>query len=81
MEAVYCNVQPILPDRLTYPELFKSINSDFFYDSDSSYQRLKNSIQNKHKINISHINKFDWSIIHKEYDKTFNDLAKCLFKL
>ena len=83
MEAVYCNVQPILPDRLTYPELFKkSINSDFFYDSDSSfYQRLKNSIQNKHKINISHINKFDWSIIHKEYDKTFNDLAKMSIKL
>ena len=45
------------------------------------YEIQNNTIQNKHKINKSHINKFDWSIIHKEYDKTFNDLAKMSIKL
>ena len=35
MEAVYCNVHPLLPNRLTYPELFnRKRNTHLFYSDE-----------------------------------------------
>ena len=82
MEAVYCDVHPILPNRLTYPELFKiNENKQLFYEDDLCfYLTLKNAIKDFKKINIDTAT-FDWSNIYLEYDKTFDDLAKKTIKL
>ena len=49
MEAVYCEIHPLLPKRLSYPELFDyKINNDkYFYDNnDELYEKLKDLLIN-----------------------------------
>ena len=80
MEAVCSNCYPILPNRLTYPELFGiKDNPEYFYHKDND---LKNKII-KSIININElslkvsktskelIEKYDWSVIVKKYDSIF----------
>ena len=81
VEAVYCNVIPILPKRLTYPELFNfNENSDYFYfDDQMFYQKLKESIINykKKTLDLSGLVKqYDWKYMAPLYDKTLNDFKK-----
>ena len=77
VESIYCNTYPLLPNRLTYPELLpKDLHSKHIYsDSDDLYNKLKNCI-----INISETRKFsqknnfsiyDWKNIIKKYDDLF----------
>ena len=74
MEAVYCNTIPILPNRLTYPELFQmKSNPNFFYETDEDLVlRLMEIIQNHESINTNKLRelacKFDWEIIATKYD-------------
>ena len=75
MEAVYCGAYPILPMRLSYPELFDSQNNnELFYRTDAElYQKLKIAIQNyKDLRSYSQFSiKFDWSNMVKKYDTLF----------
>ena len=77
MEAIYCGVYPILPKRLTYPELLPDIyHSNHLYDSeDDLYEMVKKSIQNigmvRQNSMVDWIQKFDWKKMAPLYDKLF----------
>ena len=77
MEAVYCNTMPLLPKRLTYPELFnQSKNPKLFYENiDDLIIKLDYQINN---INLLRNQKFqhfairfDWSKMATLYDHEF----------
>ena len=79
MEAVYCNVYPILPNRLTYPELFNyNENPEIFYDNHKelieklfSLLNEPNKIKNHKYQSISL--KFNWEHMIEEYDAIFEE--------
>jgi glycosyltransferase involved in cell wall biosynthesis len=77
MEAVYCNTIPLLPKRLTYPELFnENDNPQLFYkDEDELIKKLGSFIENIDKIRKQKLSKiaekYDWSIMAEEYDREF----------
>ena len=80
MEAVYCNTYPLIPDRLSYVELFnKEANPEIFYSTDSElYSKLKLAIKNYSELpSYSSIaKKYDWSNIISKYDdllKSYTD--------
>ncbi len=73
MEAVYCNTSPILPNRLTYPELFEvNENPNLFYNSmDGCIELLQKKLKNWSGFteNYSEIAKtYDWATIAPQYD-------------
>jgi len=74
VEAAYCNTTPILPNRLTYPELFDiKNNSNLFYNDEKEfYIKLKNLLTSKEKYHYNlNFNCFDWLSMSKIYDKRF----------
>tara|TARA_Y100000741_G_scaffold145055_1_gene109475 strand:+ start:11514 stop:12611 length:1098 start_codon:yes stop_codon:yes gene_type:complete len=82
VEAIYCGVYPILPNRLTYPELLSKENYDnhIYHNDNDLYDKVKNRILNideTRKIKISaSFKQFDWKIICPEYDELFISLIK-----
>ena len=79
MEAVYRNTSPILPNRLTYPELFDvKANPNLFYNStDECIELLQLKLDNWNGRTecYSEIAKaYDWSIIAPRYDSIFKSL-------
>ena len=80
IEATYCNTYPILPDRLSYTELFKKEqNPHLFYRTDTQlYNKIRDAIKNYTKLtyyrDISEI--YDWSIMTPKYDKNLKELAE-----
>ena len=82
IEATYCDTYPILPDRLSYTELFKKDkNPDLFYRTDTQlYNKLRDAMKNHTTLSsYSHIAKeYDWSKMVLEYDDNLRELAKKL---
>ena len=78
MEAVYCNTYPILPNRLSYPELLpQRFHKDHIYrNKEDLYQKLAWAIKNITTVRNSNIStiaaKYDWSKIISEYDLTLS---------
>ena len=78
-EAVYCNTYPLLPNRLTYPEIYnKQINEHLFYnDKKDLINKVEILIKNKEidseNIPRNLIERFDWSYMIEEYDSLLND--------
>ena len=74
MEAVYCQTIPVLPRKLTYPELFNSKdNPQLFYENESDLlEKLTTSIENISKLRQQHYQSittnYDWSNMVKVYD-------------
>tara|TARA_B100000029_G_scaffold100739_1_gene90943 strand:+ start:2495 stop:3634 length:1140 start_codon:yes stop_codon:yes gene_type:complete len=75
MEALYCNVIPILPNRLSYPELYDNKNNfnNFYNDLNELKYKLEQLLKNVN--HLSENNKFrkiasqyDWSKIKDPYD-------------
>ena len=76
VEAAYCNTIPILPDRLTYPELFDiKNNSNLFYNDEKEfYIKLKNLLASEETYDFNlNFNCFDWLSMSKIYDKRFTE--------
>ena len=80
MEAIYCGTWPILPDRLTYPELIpKKIQKEHIYVNESDlYKKIIWAIRNYksiRKTNLSAIaSQFDWKATAPVYDKVMNSI-------
>lgn len=73
VEAAYCGLELILPNRLTYPELYGTAQ---FYNSDEElYTMLKTSIlefpENQYSNQRETVEKYDWSHMIEEYDVFF----------
>ena len=77
MEAVYCKTFPLLPSRLTYPELFdQERNPQLFYeDLNDLVFKLNSLINNIDKLRnqkLQHIAKeFDWLKMAPHYDNEY----------
>ena len=75
MEAMYCGVYPILPKRLTYPELIPEIfhKNNIYNAEEELFKKILWSINNCNDLaqyNIASIPKrFDWRSMSKEYDE------------
>ena len=80
MEAIYCGIWPILPDRLTYPELIpKNSKKGHLYSNESElYKKIIWAIQNYKKIKKTKLSaiaqQFDWQTMAPFYDKVFNTI-------
>ena len=82
VEAMYCGVYPLLPDRLAFPEHLQPANQqDYLYDSDEELadklqrilaipnQQLLPSTQSRK--GVAH---YDWQVQVGLYDKAFSEL-------
>lgn len=80
IEAIYCNTWPILPNRLTYPELIpKKYHKMHLYDNKNQlYDKIKKAIIDYKDIRNSNLgtiaSKFDWKKMVPEYDNTLSSL-------
>ena len=76
MEAIYCNTWPILPNRLTYPELLpKELHNSHLYNNQEELtKKLIWAIDNLSTIRnkkLRFVSKpYDWNTIAPIYDKT-----------
>ncbi|MCB0754227.1 MAG: DUF3524 domain-containing protein [Flavobacteriales bacterium] len=80
-EAMYCNVKPLIPDRLAYPEHFPdSVRSVFLYQEGELVSKLQRWIKDVNVLRKqqtrSFVEKYDWAIIAKEMDERWFGLKK-----
>lgn len=80
VEAMYCNVKPLLPHRLAYPEhLPKSVHPAYFYDEDDFTDRLQRWIRDirvlRKQQTRSFVQQYDWSVMASGYDRRFGEMA------
>jgi len=74
MEAIYCDTWPILPDRLSYPELLPtSLHHEHLYSTEKElYEKIVQCLNKYARIRskklISIANRFDWENIVSFYD-------------
>ena len=75
MEAIYCDTWPILPNRLTYPELIPSeLHNDHLYSNETElFQKIIWAIENYEKIKSAQLcfiaKPFDWETMAPIYDE------------
>jgi len=77
VEAMYCNVTPLLPKRLAYPEhIPESVHRAFFYESDREFvdelqrRMIHTRLLRKHDT-AQYVEKYDWGQMAKQYDVRF----------
>ena len=81
MEAVFCNVWPILPDRLSYRELFKNKgHTENIYTNDNQFiTKIEAAIKNIHQIRNQSLKKvaqkYDWKRLARNYDDEFEKIT------
>ncbi|MCH4886773.1 DUF3524 domain-containing protein [Acidaminobacter sp. JC074] len=76
MEAIYMDTYPILPNRLTYPDLYKiKENPEIFYETQDEFiDKLRNALDEKdHKSYRDLCKPYDWDSIIETYDQAFID--------
>lgn len=78
-EAIYCYTLPLLPKRLSYPEILPpKFHQQFLYDHDEDlYAKLKHLLENYRKLDETRMElvqafaKFDWNNRIAEFDALF----------
>ena len=81
MEAVFCNVWPILPDRLSYKELFKDKGymENIYNDDNLLVEKIEAAIKNIHQIRNQSLKKvakkYDWERLARVYDTEFEKIT------
>ena len=82
MEAIYCETYPLLPKRLSFPELIpKEFHCDHFYQNDNDLNEKLISLIKTYKNRDSKALKkvalkFDWNYLAPVYDAKMNSLLK-----
>lgn len=75
MEAVYAGAIPLLPERLTYPDLFTiGQNSEYFYRTEEQlFVKLKEMLRGEYSLSpITHIpENYIWPKLISHYDELF----------
>ncbi len=82
VEAVFCGCYPLLPRRLSYPEIFPPDSfREFYYDD--AYEltaKMTKSLQNiehtRPAILKQRVGEFSWKIMVCRYDKALESLAE-----
>jgi len=79
VEAMYCNVKPLLPDRLAYPEhVPESLHSSFFYRADDE-RELANLIQQRlFSIQLLRKQKTEQFVAHYDWQKVIGQYDHAL---
>ena len=81
MEAVFCNVWPILPDRLSYRELFKDKGyiENIYNDDNLLIEKIEAAITNINYIRSLSLTKvaqeYDWKRLAEVYDSEFEKVS------
>ena len=79
MEAIYCGIWPILPMRLTYPELIPNNSINFYKEKDELYQKIKWALKNYKVIDTKNLKKrarmFCWRNMKNKYDKSIRKIS------
>lgn len=82
MEAIYCNTWPILPNRLTYPELIpRKLHKSHLYNNENDLAtKLFCALDNISKVRKSELRfiskPYDWKLMAPIYDKTLDKIKK-----
>lgn len=73
MEAAYCGCTPVLPNRLSYPEIYPQ---SVFYKADNElYGKLKELIQTRNYLDVSKtLGNFAWEQVAQKYEEGFTRL-------
>ena len=80
MEAIYCQTYPILPNRLSYPELIPNqLHKKIIYNNDEElYEKIVGFIDNYDKQNFQKIKKiakpYNWEILAPDYDSKMESI-------
>ena len=80
MEAMYCDTWPILPNRLTYPELLPPVHHrKHLYSNDQDlFDKITWAIENHEKIKSTHFypiaKPFDWGSMAPRYDNAMEQV-------
>jgi glycosyltransferase involved in cell wall biosynthesis len=81
VEACYCGCYPILPCRLSYPELIHDEHhaACLYDDSEALLSRLRKAINQIERIRSfslqQHVARFDWSQMVSRYDDLLEDMV------
>lgn len=80
VEAMYCNVNPLLPNRLAYPEHIPSyLHHAFFYEDGELVNKLQCWIKDvsvlRKQQTQSFVERYDWRSIACYYDAVLNDMV------
>lgn len=80
VEAMYCNVKPLLPNRLAYPEhVPEFLHHSFFYEDGELVDKLQRWIKDvsvlRKQQTRSFVEKYDWSKQVASYDGAFSKLV------
>lgn len=82
IEAILAGCMPILPNRLSYPELIpREFHSECLYNNDDNFEKkmkraLKRDKVFKQNVLIDRMSRLCWNNIIKEYDALFDELVK-----
>jgi hypothetical protein len=80
MEAMYCNTWPILPNRLTYPELLPpDLHHGHLYENENDLcEKIIDAIQNIKQVRSTYFHKiakpFDWESMAPKYDDAMENI-------
>lgn len=81
VEAMYCNVKPLLPRRLAYPEhVPEKLHSTFFYEESGLVSKLQSWVRDisvlRKQQTRSFVEKYDWSACIQRFDSLLEKVTK-----